>query len=241
MSATIVVSQGAASCSMTLQPPTATLPAGGGSSSFGVQTACTWAATSNALWITVVPPATSGDTPPNGPPTVNGMGNGNVNYTAAPNTCVDPQSGTIIITSQPNQTFTVTENGSPDNLSVSPTTLAAPQVGISGNLSVKTGDPCGWSSFSDVGWIHINTTSTGRGNGGIGYTIDANPGASRSGNIHVGAQLFAVTQAGVALPTVQLTAVEPNAASYASGKVAPGEIVALFGSNMGPAAGVGYN
>jgi uncharacterized protein (TIGR03437 family) len=234
----IVVSQGAAQCSMTLQPASATLPASGGSSSFAVQTSCNWAATSNTLWISIVPPASGGSSPSTGPPTVTGTGNGTVTYTAAPNPCVASQSGTIIVTSQPNQTFLVTENGSPDNLTLSPSNLNAPQAGISGHLNVITGDPCGWSSFSDVGWIHINTTATGTGNGGLGYTIDANSGAQRTGNIHVGAQLFAVTQAGVAIPSMQLTSVG-NAASYAGSSIAPGEIVALFGSNMGPVAGVG--
>jgi uncharacterized protein (TIGR03437 family) len=232
----IVVSQGAAQCSMTLQPVSATLPASGGTSSFGVQTACSWAATSNTLWISVVPPA--GNPPSTGLPTATGTGTGTVTYTALPNPCVASQTGTIIVTSQPNQTFVVTENGSPGNLTLSPSSLNAPQAGISGHLNVVTGDPCAWSSFSDVGWIHINTTAAGTGNGGLGYTIDANSGAQRTGNIHVGTQLFAVTQAGVAIPALQLTAVE-NAASYAGGNIAPGEIVALFGSNLGPAAGVG--
>jgi trimeric autotransporter adhesin len=229
----IVVSQGAAQCSMTLQPASATLPALGGSSSFGVQTSCSWAATSNALWISVVPPATSGGSTSSGPPTVSGTGNGTVNYTAAANPCAASQSGTIIVTSQPNQTFTVTESGLPDNLTLSPASLSAPQAGTTGHLNVVTGDPCAWSAFSDVGFIHINTAAGGTGNGGLGYTIDANPGAPRNGNIHVGARLFAVAQAGVTVPTVQLMSVN-NAASYASGVVAPGEIVALYGSNIGP-------
>jgi uncharacterized protein (TIGR03437 family) len=236
--ADVVVSQGPAACSMTLQPATATIAATGGPGSFAVQTACTWAATSNSLWITVVPPAGATGSTTTGPPVVNGMGNGTVAYTAAANTCVDPQTGSITVTSQPNRTFTLTESGSPNNLTISPTSLNAPQAGTSGFLNVKTGDPCNWSSFSDVGWIHINTNVSGTGNGGLGYTIDANPGAARAGNIHVGAQLFAVTQAGIALPALTLTSVD-NAASYASGSVAPGEIVSLFGTNMGPTAGVG--
>ena len=79
----ITMSQGPAQCSMTLQPASATLPASGGTSSFGVQTSCTWAATSNALWISVTPPASSGSSTSTGPPTVNGTGNGTVTYTAA--------------------------------------------------------------------------------------------------------------------------------------------------------------
>ena len=42
---------------------------------------------------------------------------------------------------------------------------------------------------------------------------------------------------GVTVPTVQLTAVG-SAASYATAAVTAGEIVSLFGTNMGPAAGV---
>jgi uncharacterized protein (TIGR03437 family) len=234
----IAVSQGPAQCSMTLQPASATLPASGGTGSFAVQTSCSWAATSNTFWISVAPPAASGGSTSNGPPTASGTGNGTVNYTAAPNPCVASQSGTIIVTSQPNQTFTITENGSPDNLTLSPASLNAPQSGTSGHLNVITGDPCSWSAFSDVGFIHINTTATGTGNGGLGYTIDANPGSPRNGNIHVGAQLFAVAQAGVSIPPVQLMAVV-NAASNSSGSVAPGEIVTLYGSNMGPSPAVG--
>ena len=225
-SANIVVSQGPAQCSMTLQPVSATLPASGGTSSFAVQTACSWAASSNTLWITVTPSSTSG------------TGTGTVTYTAVPNPCVQAQSGSIVVTSQPPQIFAVTENGSPNNLSLAPASLNAPQAGSSGHLNVITGDPCPWSAFSDVGFIHINSTPSGTGNGGLGYTIDANSGASRSGNIHVGVQLFAVTQAGVAAPTTQLNAVE-NGASYAAGSIAPGELVALFGSNMGPTLGAG--
>lgn len=237
--ATIVVNQGAAQCSMTLNPTSATLPVTGGGSSFNVQTSCTWSATSNTTWIAVTPPAStvgSGGSTTTGPPTVTGTGNGSVAYTVMPNTCVNPLTGSIIVTSQPNQIFTVTVQGSPNNLSVSPSTLSAPQAGTSGHLNVVTGDPCSWSSFSDVGWLHITTTSTGAGNGGLGYTVDANPGVPRVGAIHVGPQTFTVTQAGVT-PSLTVNSVE-SAASYASGNIAPGEIVSLFGTNMGPIAGV---
>jgi uncharacterized protein (TIGR03437 family) len=222
---TIPVIQGAAVCSMTLQPATATIGPSGGTSSFGVQTSCSWTASTTTPWITV-------------PTTATGTGNGTVPYTANPNGCVDPLSGTITVTSQPAQVFTLTETGSPSNLTLSPTTLSAPQAGVSGRFNVVTGVGCNWTSFTDVGWLHITTPSTGIGNGGIGYTVDANPGPMRAGNIHVGSQLFAVTQGGVAVPTIQLTTVG-SAASYATAAVSPGEIVSLFGSSMGPAAGVG--
>jgi uncharacterized protein (TIGR03437 family) len=223
---TIPVTQGAPVCTMTLQPATATVGPAGGTNSFGVQTACSWTASTTTPWITV-------------PTTATGTGNGTVSYTANPNGCVDPLSGTITVTAQPAQVFTLTETGSPSNLTLSPSTLSAPQAGVSGRFNVITGVGCNWTSFTDVGWLHITTSTTGTGNGGIGYTVDANTGPMRSGNIHVGSQLFAVTQGGgVTVPTIQLTTVG-SAASYAAAAVAPGEIVSLFGSNMGPAAGVG--
>jgi len=221
----IPVTQGATICSLTLQPAASTISAAGGANSFAVQTACTWSATSNAAWITVASGAT-------------GTGAGTVPYTVAANSCVNSQTGTITVTSQPAQLFTLTENGSPSNLTLSSTALSAPQAGASGRFNVITGTGCSWTSFSDVSWLTITTPASGAGNGGIGYTAAANTGSSRAGNIHVGAQLFAVAQAGVALPAVQLTTVG-SAASYAGAAVAPGEIVSLFGTNMGPATGVG--
>jgi uncharacterized protein (TIGR03437 family) len=235
----IPVTQGAAVCSMTLQPASNTIGAAGGPSSFGVQTSCSWTATSSTPWISVSSPST---TSPSGMvANVTGAGNGTVPFTAAPNGCVSPQTGTISVTSQPAQIFTLTENGSPGNLTLSPTTLSAPQAGVSGRFNVVTGVGCGWTSFSDVGWLSISTAANGTGNGGIGYTISANTGPPRAGNIHVGSQLFAVAQAGVALPTVQLNAVVSganNAPGNAGAAVAPGEIVTLYGTNMGPSPAV---
>jgi uncharacterized protein (TIGR03437 family) len=197
----IPVTQGAAVCSMTLQPASNTIGAAGGPSSFGVQTSCSWTATSSTPWISVSSPST---TSPSGMvANVTGAGNGTVPFTAAPNGCVSPQTGTISVTSQPAQIFTLTE--------------------------------------SDVGWLSISTAANGTGNGGIGYTISANTGPPRAGNIHVGSQLFAVAQAGVALPTVQLNAVVSganNAPGNAGAAVAPGEIVTLYGTNMGPSPAV---
>jgi uncharacterized protein (TIGR03437 family) len=233
-SSTVPVSEGAAVCSMTLDPTSSTIPVAGGSSGFSVQTPCTWSVVSNASWLTITSPFT-----PSGAKSLTTVtGSGMVTYTATPNTCVTAQTGLIVVSSQPNQAFTVTENGSPNNLTISPATLSAPQSASTGHFNVTTGVSCTWSAFSDVSWIHITSTANGAGNGGLGYSIDLNPGAQRSGAIHVGSQAFAVTQAGVTTPAMTLSAVE-NAASYVSGSVAPGEIVALFGSNMGPVAGVG--
>jgi uncharacterized protein (TIGR03437 family) len=70
--------------------------------------------------------------------------------------------------------------------------------------------------------------------------VDANAGGSaRSGGIQVGPATFTITQQAAPAAAVQIAAVV-NAASYSPTQmaVAPGEIVALYGSNLGPAKGV---
>jgi uncharacterized protein (TIGR03437 family) len=77
--------------------------------------------------------------------------------------------------------------------------------------------------------------SSGTGNGGISYHLLENTAAQRTGSIHVGALTYTITQLAPAPPPVVLSAVT-NAASYSIDAVSPGEIVALFGANMGPAS-----
>jgi uncharacterized protein (TIGR03437 family) len=217
----IQVTEAAAICSMTLEPATATGPVGGGSGSFGVQTNCTWTASSNAIWITV-------------PANTTGTGNGQVNYSVAPNTCVDPRSGTITVTGQPNQLFTLNQDGSPGNLTLTPASLTAPAAGTTGRFTLQTGNNCGWVAFSDASWLHILSAASGSGNSGISYSVDANPSfQQRTGSIHLGAALFTVTQQGAPPPSPQLTMVL-NGASFQGGAISPGEIVSLFGANLDP-------
>ena len=77
---------------------------------------------------------------------------------------------------------------------------------------------------------------SGTGSGGISYHILANT-SNRSvrGSIRVGALTYTITQQAPGPPTPTLTTVA-NAASYTADAVSPGEIVVLFGANMGPAS-----
>jgi len=85
-----------------------------------------------------------------------------------------------------------------------------------------------------VSWLQITSGSSGSGNGFIAYHLLANSTAPRTGAIHVGSLAFAVTQSASGPPVPTLTSVN-SAANYRTDAVSPGEIVALFGANMGPA------
>ena len=220
---TVTVTQAGAVCTFSMTPASQNFPVGGGASTFAVQANCTFQATSNAGWITV---------PANGVPAVP------VSYSVAANTCVAARSGAITVqqTNLPKPpTLAVTQDGSPNNLSLSAYSATVSSASSDGRITVTTGDGCNWSATTDVTWIQITFGSPGTGNGGISYHLLANTTAQRTGSIHVGALTYTITQQAPAAPPVVLSSVS-NAANYGTDAVSPGEIVALFGSNMGPAS-----
>ena len=226
---TFTVVQSIPACAVTLAPASGTAVVAGATGTFQVQTNCVWAAGSNASWITLTAPAS-------------GTLNGAVNYTVAANPCVDQRSGAATVyagsTTGPSATFSLVQDGSLSNLTIAPAGLpAVPSTGADGRITVTTGDPCSWSAYSDVGWMSINGATSGAGAGSFFYHVIANTSVARTGNIHVGAVLFTVTQQAAPAPTVQLNTVL-NGGSYAQGAVSPGEIVSAFGVNIGPVAGV---
>ncbi|HEX4966640.1 MAG TPA: BACON domain-containing carbohydrate-binding protein, partial [Thermoanaerobaculia bacterium] len=78
------VSQDAASCTFTFTPASASIPGGAGTYTVAVATTCTWNATSNSSWITIVSGASGND-------------NGTVTYSVTANTATKARGGTIII------------------------------------------------------------------------------------------------------------------------------------------------
>jgi uncharacterized protein (TIGR03437 family) len=200
-----------------------------------VQTGCDWAAYSNNYpWVTVASPG-------------NGTGNGSVTYNVSPNGCVAGRSGSITAQAgylnpnglaNPILNFQLTQDGSPNNLTLSPATVTTDVAGATGRITLTTGANCNWSALADSSWIQIQNGSYGTGSSFITYNIPPNNGAARTGHIIVGPQIVTISQAGVAAPVPQLTAVV-NAASYAGGGIAPGEVVALGGTGLGPTKGLG--
>ena len=221
----VTVVQAGANCTFSVTPTSQNFPVAGGTNTFMVQTACGWQATSNVNWITL-------NNANNG---VSGLP---VSYSVAANTCVAARSGTITLqqtnlTKPP--TLAVSQDGSPNNLSLSAYSATVASAASDGRISVTTGDGCGWSATTDVSWIQITFGASGTGNGGISYHLLANTVAQRIGNIHVGALTYTITQQAPVAPPVVLSSVG-NAADYSTDAVSPGEIVALFGSAMGPAS-----
>jgi uncharacterized protein (TIGR03437 family) len=221
----VTVTQAGANCTFSLTPTSQSFPVDGGTNTFSVQTACGWQATSNANWITLNNAN-------------NGISGLPVSYSVAANTCVAARSGTVTLQQtnlpKPPQ-LAVTQDGSPNNISLSAYGATVASAASDGRITVTTGDVCSWSATTDVSWIQITFGGSGTGNGGISYHLLANTTAQRTGSIHVGALTYTITQQAPAAPPVVLSSVS-NAANYSTDAVSPGEIVALFGDNMGPAS-----
>jgi uncharacterized protein (TIGR03437 family) len=224
-SGTIVfyVQQPAPTCSLALSGTGASAVVSGGIGSFQVTSNCQWNASATS-WIKVSPGS--------------GSGNGQLSYTVAANACVDKRSGQISVSESPVvQTFRIDQDGSTANMTLSPASASVGSAAADGRVVVTTGNGCGRAAASDVSWLHLSSTASGSGSGGVSYHADANAGPQpRVGHIFAGPAALTLTQQGVPAPAMQLTAIT-NSASGDSGPVSPGEIVSLWGTNLGPAAG----
>jgi len=219
----VTIIQDGANCTFALNPTTKNMPVTGGQDTFTVQATCSWRAASNVNWISVGSNGTSGVPVP---------------YTVAPNACVAGRNGIIALqqtnlTSPP--TLAVTQDGSPANMTFSPSTLPVTAAAANYRIQVNTGDSCNWTATADVSWIQL-TISTGTGTNGISFRLLENTTTTqRTGNIRVSGIAYSITQPGANAPATVINSVT-NAADYGKDAVSPGEIVAIFGANLGPAS-----
>ncbi len=216
-----------------------TIGATGGTGTISVTATSTWTSVSQNSWITI----TSG---------ASGSGNGSVGFAVAANTG-SPQVGTILVAGF---TFTIFQNGTATGVTPgcsyliqSNTVQSVPVSGSnSGFIQVVTAQNCSWTAATTAGatWITIISGSSVTGNGAVAYTVLANAtGLPRSGGIVIDGQMVAINQDGG--PAAGTPVVSPggivNTASYApggppNGSLAQGSYFSIYGSSMGPTAGV---
>ncbi len=213
------LTQQAAPCSYSVSPGSVNLPAAGGSAAIQVATACSWTAATAAAWLTI----TSG---------TSGAGEGTVAFSAAANPGAAARTTTITIG---DRTVTVTQAGAPCAVSLSPAEASAPGVAGNGSFRVSAATGCSWTPASRADWIRIVSWSNVSGTGVVNYSYAANSSTEpRSGVIEVSGQMFSLHQGPA---EVRVSGVW-NAASGARSPLAPGLIVVITGSGLGPAAGV---
>jgi uncharacterized protein (TIGR03437 family) len=224
---TIAITQAAASCSFAITPSTQNFPVAGANGSVAVAANCAWSlSTDVGQWVTI--------------PNSNGNTAATVAFTVGANGCLGSRSGRLFLSGSGLANAlpsAITQDGSPANFSISATSATVGAEGGPGHFAITTGVGCGWSASSNVSWMHITGGATGSGNGNVAYTVDANSSDPRTGVITVSSAAsnfaYTVTQQTSGPPAPVLFSVS-NAANYTSGSVSPGEIVTLFGQNLGP-------
>ena len=178
-------------CSITLQPPSATLPAAGGSGVVSIATAagCPWTAGSGASWIIITTALSS-------------SGSGSLSFTVASNTSMTARTGTITVGGV---SFTVNQAGTPPpacTVTVNPASRSVGATATSGSTSVSAPAGCPWTATSNAPWLTIASGGSGTGNGSVAFNVAANAGPSRTGTLTIGGQTFTVDQAGVCVYSI---------------------------------------
>lgn len=211
------ISQAGGDCAYQITPAQATYPALGGSGTINVATGCSWSAATTASWITLASTAAQ-------------TGNAAVTYTVAANTSSDARSAAIRIAGQ---SVTITQSGKDCTLTVAPNAVELPGAGGSTIVTVTGSKGCRWEPREDSNWIDVPKWASVDGSGTVTIRAAANPDPNpRYGAVYIAGQGIAITQGGVEV-TLARNGVF-NAASFAAGPVAPGEIVTIFGAGLGP-------
>jgi uncharacterized protein (TIGR03437 family) len=117
--------------------------------------------------------------------------------------------------------------------SASVTPLATSAAASGGNLTVavQTSSSCAWAIQALPDWITFSGSAIGQGPAPVTLTVAANSGGPRTATVSIAGVSVAVTQQSAFLSIAAVT----NAASNLAGAISPGEIVALYGSGIGPA------
>lgn len=156
----------------------------GGEGSLGVicATGCNWIAASNANWITI---------------TSNPLGSGSdtVDFVVRQNLGASSRVGMIRVAGQ---TLTITQGGTTCAYSVDTTVRSFGLGGGVGTIDVDASPGCQWSALSSSSWIIINSGSSGTGNGTVNFTVSANAGPVRVGQIKVAGRAVTIKQKGKA-------------------------------------------
>jgi hypothetical protein len=178
----IVINESGPTCNYTLRSALATIPSSGGSSSASVITAsgCSWAAVSNAPWLTITSGASS-------------SGSADVLFNAQPNNTGTTQTGTLTIAGQ---TFTVNEAPAPCTITLGSNSLNVGAFGGAGSFSYTTSvSGCNPTVLSYTSMITVTSATYSGTTGTVNFTVDANGyAATRSGIIKVNDASFTVTQ-----------------------------------------------
>ncbi|HEY1754605.1 MAG TPA: FG-GAP-like repeat-containing protein [Bryobacteraceae bacterium] len=98
-------------------------------------------------------------------------------------------------TSSATWSFTIT-TGIPCNPTLSSSSAVSTPPGGIFSTGVTDGDGCAWTATSSAAWISVTSGTSGSGNGVVTFSVAANTGSAREGNLTVAGLTFSVSQNG---------------------------------------------
>jgi uncharacterized protein (TIGR03437 family) len=203
-----------ANCSVSVASTPIAMPAAGGLARITISANCQWQATASASWIQFTSAAS-------------GNSDATLTFLVQPNTGASSRTANIVINGQ---TVAVTQQSQTCTLTLAPSTLTVPPSGGTSVANVTANTSCDWTAASSETWMEV-TWAHANGSGNV--TINAKPntsGVERSGIVMVSGNPITVRQLSIVLNSNGFA----NAATFTAGAVAPGEIVTVFGSRIGP-------
>lgn len=178
---TFIVTQRAASCSISLTPAQRMHGNGANTASVSVATApgCGWTVFNTNSWVTILS-ANSGS------------GEGTVEYSIAANGDPNPRAGVILIG---DAEFAISQSGFNCNTRLSPTNRTHGFGAATGAVNVIAGPSCTWTVATTNDWITLTSITSGSGNATFNYTVSANFGnQTRVGAITMEDQVLVISQ-----------------------------------------------
>ena len=181
---------------------------------------CSWTASSNQPWAAIAQGAS-------------GSGSAVVFVALSANTTGAVRTAALTIGGQ---TVPIAQAPSSCWYSVSPSSVSVGANGSPVQTAITTGAGCPWSVVNNHPFaVAISAGASGSGSGTVSLTIGpAAPQTTRTLSINIGTATLTISQSG--LPISKIT----NSATGLQGPLAPGELISVFGTNLGPAAGVSF-
>jgi len=154
----------------------------GGTADVRVNSECTWAASSDVEWITIILGA-------------NRYGNGAVRYQVNQNNSERTRHG---IVKMAGTTVYVIQGGRPADVSISPPSSSFDATGGVDFIEVSSSGPRNvWGAESNDTWIQVLWGGFGMGSGFIPYRVYPNPSNEpRTGSITIAGSAFSISQEG---------------------------------------------
>lgn len=155
--------------------------ASGGRGTLAIRAArdCSWTISPQAAWVSV-----AGVT--------SGQGDASVPYSVAGNPRPVARAGDLLVGDARLQ---VTQAAAPCTFRFARNSDGIGAEGGTISVRLETIEGCGWTAVSDAVWLSVSRGGAGTASGTIEIAVSVNAGASRTGSVRVGTELFSVTQA----------------------------------------------